>query len=79
MRSLTQQRNVLPNRHSNINGSHVLAPLDLETEFGLVSDDICNASLSHDQLFSANWISGNGQYAKEISRLHICRARTHPG
>ena len=54
MRSLTQSLNVLPNRDSSIKGSHVLIPLDLETEFGQVSDDICNASLSLDQLFSAN-------------------------
>ena len=70
---------MLPNFHSSINGSHLLILLDLEAEFGLVSDDICNVSLSHDQLFSANWISGNGQYATEISRLNICRTKMHPG
>ena len=70
---------MLPNFHGSINGSHLLIPFDLEAEFGLVNDDICNGRLSHVLLLSASWILENGQYVTEISSLYICRTRTHPG
>ena len=57
----------------------MLIQFDLETGFGLVSDDICNGRLSHALLFRASWVLGSGQYLTEISSLYIWRTRTHPG
>ena len=52
-------------------GRHVLTPLDLEREFGLVGGDIFHGNLSLDQLFSARPVLGHGDYRAPLRPLPV--------
>jgi phytoene dehydrogenase-like protein len=60
-------------------GKRVLAPLDLEREFGLIGGDIFHGKLSLNQLFSARPILGHGDYRMPLKGVYLCGSGAHPG
>jgi len=68
-----------PNFRASVLGRHILSPLDLEREYGLVGGDIFHGALSLDQLFSARPVLGHGSYRAPIAGLYMCGSGTHPG
>jgi phytoene dehydrogenase-like protein len=68
-----------PNFSASVIGRHVLSPLDLEREFGLVGGDIFHGALSLDQIFSARPVAGHADYRAPIPGLYLCGSGTHPG
>src|SRR3546814_19471141 len=47
--------------------------------FGLVGGDIMHGTMSHDQLWSARPLLGNGSYRGPVRGLYMCGAGTHLG
>jgi phytoene dehydrogenase-like protein len=68
-----------PNFRSAVIGRRVLAPLDLEREFGLVGGDIFHGKLTLNQLFSARPVLGHGDYRMPVKGLFLCGSGAHPG
>jgi phytoene dehydrogenase-like protein len=68
-----------PNFRAAILGRRVLAPPDLEREFGLVGGDIFHGKLTLNQLFSARPVLGHGNYRMPLKGLYLCGSGAHPG
>jgi len=68
-----------PNFKRSVLGRRVLAPADLEREFGLVGGDIFHGKLTLNQLFSARPVLGHGDYRMPITGLYLCGSGAHPG
>jgi phytoene dehydrogenase-like protein len=68
-----------PNFKAAVLGRRVLAPLDLEREFGLVGGDIFHGKLTLNQLFSARPVLGHGNYRMPLKGLYLCGSGAHPG
>jgi len=76
VRTVTQYA---PNFASSILGRHVLSPLDLEREFGLVGGDIFHGALHLDQIYSLRPAAGYADYRTPVSGLYLCGSGAHPG
>jgi phytoene dehydrogenase-like protein len=68
-----------PNFKRSVLGRRVLAPADLEREFGLVGGDIFHGKLTLNQLFSARPVLGHGDYRMPLKGLYLCGSGAHPG
>jgi phytoene dehydrogenase-like protein len=68
-----------PNFKASILGRRVLAPVDLEREFGLAGGDIFHGKLTLNQLFSARPVLGHGDYRMPLKGLYLCGSGAHPG
>ena len=68
-----------PNFRASIVARRVLAPPDLEREFGLVGGDIFHGKLTLNQLFSARPVLGHGDYRMPLRGVYLCGAGAHPG
>ena len=68
-----------PNFAASVLGRHILSPLDLEREYGLLGGDIFHGALGLDQLFSARPLLGQAAYRGALPGLYVCGSGTHPG
>ena len=68
-----------PNFKRSVLGRRVLAPADLEREFGLVGGDIFHGKLTLNQLFSARPVLGHGDYRMPVAGVYLCGSGSHPG
>ena len=68
-----------PNFKRSVLGRRILAPVDLEREFGLVGGDIFHGKLTLNQLFSARPVLGYGDYRMPVKGLFLCGSGAHPG
>lgn len=60
-------------------GKQILAPKDLEREFGLTGGNIFHGALSLGKLFSFRPWRGMADYRTPVRGLYLCGAGTHPG
>lgn len=80
------QRTVLPilreyitNIDAIVEGVQVLAPADLEREFGMEGGNIFHGAMNLSQLFSFRPMRGMADYRTPIFGLYLAGAGTHPG
>lgn len=68
-----------PNLPDAVIARHVLAPPDLESEFGMSEGNIYHGELTLDQFFLMRPVPGWARYRTPIENLYLCGAGTHPG
>jgi phytoene dehydrogenase-like protein len=68
-----------PGLRATVEARQVLAPPDLERQFGLTGGQIYHGEPALDQLFTMRPILGWSQYRTPIAGLFLCGAGTHPG
>ncbi len=69
-----------PNIAEHIVARHIITPLDLEREWGLIGGNIFQGSIvGLDQQFEARPIPGYGHYRTPVENYYMCGAGTHPG
>jgi phytoene dehydrogenase-like protein len=68
-----------PNLQSLISNLQVLAPLDLEEQYGLTEGNIHHGEMMLDQILFMRPVPGWAQYRTPIENLYLCGAGTHPG
>jgi phytoene dehydrogenase-like protein len=68
-----------PRLSSTIEHRQVIAPTDLEQEFGLTGGHIFHGEPALDQLFTMRPVLGWAQYKTPVRNLFLCGAGTHPG
>ena len=68
-----------PGLRSLVTQRHLLAPPDLERQYGLAGGDIYHGQMGLDQLLFMRPIPGFGQYAMPVENLYLCGAGAHPG
>ena len=76
---LPRLREFISNIDEIVEGVEILAPEDLEREFGLTGGNIFHGALSTSQLFSLRPFRGMADYRTPIPGLYLCGAGTHPG
>lgn len=59
--------------------TEVLAPPDIEAQYGLLGGNIFQGEMSPDQMFSLRPIFGYGDYRTPITGVYLCGSGTHPG
>ena len=57
----------------------MLAPPDLEREFGMTGGHWHHGDLAVDQMLMLRPVPGFAQYASPVPGLYLCGAGTHPG
>jgi phytoene dehydrogenase-like protein len=62
-----------------IEARELLAPPDLEREFGMTGGHWHHGDLAIDQMLAFRPVPGFGQYASPVPGLYLCGAGTHPG
>jgi phytoene dehydrogenase-like protein len=68
-----------PGFDSSVIHREVLAPVDLESRFGLVGGNIFHGEMSLDQMFSLRPTALAGAYATPVRGLYLCGSGAHPG
>ena len=68
-----------PGFRNTVEGAQVLAPVDLESRYGLSGGQIYHGEPALDQLFTMRPILGWAQYATPVANLFLCGSGTHPG
>lgn len=68
-----------PNLPGLIEARELLAPPDLEREFGVTGGHWHHGDLAIDQMLAFRPVPGFGQYASPVPGLYLCGAGTHPG
>jgi len=68
-----------PNFGQAIVGRHVLSPLDLEREYGLIGGDIFHGAMHLDQIYSMRPAPGYADYRSPVTGLYLCGSGAHPG
>ncbi len=68
-----------PGLRGQVTASEVLAPADLEREFGAAGGHWHHGALSFDQFFFTRPVPGAAQYASPLPGLYLCGAGCHPG
>ena len=68
-----------PRLPSLVEEAQVLAPVDLEREYGLTGGHVLHGEQSLDQVFTMRPFLGCAQYRAPVSGLYLCGAGTHPG
>ena len=71
--------NYAPGFAGSVVGRHILSPLDLERQFGLLGGDIFHGALTLNQLFSARPMLGHADYRGPLRGLYHCGSGAHPG
>ena len=59
--------------------AHVIAPPQLERDFGFSGGHMFHGELALDQLFTMRPLLGYGRYDSPIGGLYLCGGGTHPG
>ena len=68
-----------PGLRAQVLASELLAPADLEREFGLPGGHWHQGALDFDQFFINRPFPGAHQYRSPVPGLHLCGASSHPG
>ena len=68
-----------PNLNSIISNSHIITPLDLETNYGLTEGDINHGQLMLDQFLFMRPIPGWSDHKTPIDNLYLCGSGVHGG
>ncbi len=68
-----------PGIRSQVVGSQLLLPADLEREFRLTGGHWHHGELALDQFLMLRPVPGAAQYAMPVTGLYLCGAGTHPG
>ncbi|MDH5409926.1 MAG: NAD(P)/FAD-dependent oxidoreductase [Alphaproteobacteria bacterium] len=68
-----------PGLSGQIVAREMLAPPDLEREFGMTGGHWHHGDLSVDQMLMLRPVPGFAQYASPVPGLYLCGAGTHPG
>lgn len=68
-----------PNLPDQIVAREMLAPPDLEREFGMTGGHWHHGDLAVDQMLMLRPVPGFAQYASPVPGLYLCGAGTHPG
>ncbi len=68
-----------PNLRGHVLGRHIITPLDLEREYGLVGGNIFHLPLTLEYAFDARPLPNSGGYRTPVAGLYLCGAGTYPG
>jgi len=68
-----------PNVPTSVVARRVLAPPDLEAQFGITEGNIFHGDISLEQMFFMRPLPKWSQYKTPIDGLYLCGAGTHPG
>ncbi|MGE3873382.1 MAG: phytoene desaturase family protein, partial [Parvibaculaceae bacterium] len=68
-----------PNLRGHVLGRHIITPLDLEREYGLVGGNIFHLPLTLEYAFDARPLPNSGGYRTPVPGLYLCGAGTYPG
>jgi len=68
-----------PNVPGSVIARRVLAPPDLEAQFGITEGNIFHGDISLEQMFFMRPLPEWSQYKTPIDALYLCGAGTHPG
>ncbi|KAI5108078.1 pyridine nucleotide-disulfide oxidoreductase domain-containing protein 2, partial [Silurus meridionalis] len=68
-----------PGFKQSIVGKDILAPPDLEREFGLTGGNIFHGAMSLDQLYIARPLPSIAHYRTPVKGLYLCGSGSHPG
>jgi phytoene dehydrogenase-like protein len=68
-----------PNFPEIVQQRQVLAPLDLERDYGLTEGSIFHGRMELDQLLIMRPIAGYSRYRTPFEGLYLCGAGSHPG
>jgi len=68
-----------PNLRDHILGRHIITPLDLERDYGLVGGNIFHIPMTMEYSFDARPSPAFGGYRTPVKGLYLCGAGTHPG
>jgi phytoene dehydrogenase-like protein len=68
-----------PNLRGHILGRHIITPLDLEREYGLIGGNIFHLPLTLEYAFDARPLPNSGGYRTPVSGLYLCGSGTYPG
>jgi hypothetical protein len=60
-------------------GRHIITPLDLERDYGLVGGNIFHVPMTMEYSFDARPSPAFGGYRTPVKGLYLCGAGTHPG
>ena len=71
--------NYIPGFSSFVDSSVVLAPLDLENQFGLTEGNLNHGEMTLDQIMFMRPTLSAAQYKSPIENLYLCGPGTHPG
>lgn len=78
-RLLAQLESLAPGLHAQVVASELLAPRDLEREFGLPGGHWHQGALDFDQFFINRPFPGAQRYRGPLAGLYLCGASSHPG
>jgi phytoene dehydrogenase-like protein len=68
-----------PGLRSKIVAAELLAPPDIETEFGISGGHWHHGELAFDQFFMVRPVPGATQYESPVADFFLCGAGAHPG
>ena len=68
-----------PNLRDQVLGRHIITPLDLERDYGLVGGNIFHIPMTMEYSFDARPSPAFGGYRTPVKGLYLCGAGTHPG
>jgi phytoene dehydrogenase-like protein len=68
-----------PGIRSAVTASELLAPADLEAQFGMSGGHWHHGALTFDQFYFTRPVPGAAQYATPLPGLFLCGAGSHPG
>ncbi|MCI4376442.1 hypothetical protein PGIGA_G00188460 [Pangasianodon gigas] len=68
-----------PGFKQSVVGKDILAPPDLEREFGLTGGNIFHGAMSLDQLYLARPLPSIAHYRTPVKGLYLCGSGSHPG
>ncbi len=68
-----------PNFPKCIKQSHVITPLDMETEYNLPEGSLVHGDITLDQSLWMRPVPGHTKYDSPIDGLYLCSSSTHPG
>ena len=68
-----------PGFRDSILEAEVLAPPDLESEFGLTGGNIFHGAMTPDRLLFLRPVPDWARYRTPVDSLYLCGAGTHPG
>ncbi|XP_047668398.1 pyridine nucleotide-disulfide oxidoreductase domain-containing protein 2 [Tachysurus fulvidraco] len=71
--------NYAPGFKQSVVGKDILAPPDLEREFGLTGGNIFHGAMSLDQLYLARPLPSIAHYRTPVKGLYLCGSGSHPG
>lgn len=68
-----------PNLRDHVLGRHIITPLDLERDYGLLGGNIFHIPMTMEYSFDARPLPACNGYRTPVNGLYLCGAGTHPG